>query len=113
MSDLNPQLVEPIRDLVGYLQKQPLCYRHFGIYWWRLKLLIKKYGYTRAVLIHLGESTDEEFLYRFEDLDDGEFLAAALEEQLGNGQLHYLSPWVPVPGDEPRSVFLFDPDAEP
>ena len=45
-------------QIVSLLQKVPLHYRNFGIYWWHIKAELKRLGFTKAVLPILGDYDD-------------------------------------------------------
>lgn len=102
-----------LRNLVQVLQTDPVSYRHWGPWWWRLKRILKAAGYTRAVFQGLGdEFPDEEQLHRWDDLDDRAFLLAALSDQYQNAIARWHSQWQADPDPERPEYFLLDPDVE-
>jgi len=50
--------VPQARNIVALLQKVPLYYRNFGIWWWHVKAELKRHGYRQDQLQHLGPFTD-------------------------------------------------------
>jgi hypothetical protein len=46
------------RNVVALLQKEPLYYRNFGIWWWHIKKALKLQGFTKDQLQHLGTYAD-------------------------------------------------------
>jgi len=46
------------RNVVAILQKQPLYYRNFGVWWWHVKRELKRQGYQADQLHHLGDFED-------------------------------------------------------
>lgn len=45
-------------NVVALLQKVPMYYRNFGIWWWHVKRELKRHGYTLDQLAHLGDFAD-------------------------------------------------------
>lgn len=102
-----------LRNLVQALQTDPVSYRHWGPWWWRLKRILKAAGYTREVFQGLGEEfPDHEMLHRWDDLDDRAFLLAALLDQYQNAIARWHSQWQADPDPERPEYFLLDPDVE-
>lgn len=46
------------RNVVAILQRDPLYYRNFGIWWWHIKRELKRNGVGRDELSNLGEYHD-------------------------------------------------------
>ena len=46
------------RQIVALLQREPLYYRNFGIFWWYIKRELKRLGFTQDNLPHLGDYED-------------------------------------------------------
>jgi len=46
------------RNVVALLQMDPLYYRNFGVYWWHVKAELKRLGYDKDQLFHLGDFKD-------------------------------------------------------
>ena len=46
--------------IIHMLQTDRLKYKRFGIYWWPIKAMLKRAGYTRAQLSMLGDFEDPE-----------------------------------------------------
>jgi hypothetical protein len=47
-----------MRNIVQQLQQDPKRYRCFGVYWWPIKLLLKRHGYGPENLYLLGSYQD-------------------------------------------------------
>jgi len=47
------------RNVVAILQKDPLFYRNFGVWWWHVKGQLKANGFTTDNLSSLGDFTDQ------------------------------------------------------
>jgi len=45
-------------NIIALLQKVPMYYRNFGIWWWHVKRELKRHGFTQDELPHLGPFTD-------------------------------------------------------
>lgn len=54
------------------LRKYPYCYREFGLYWWSIKDLLKRYGYD------FGRNTDKS-LIKYYSFDSDEELVVMAE----------------------------------
>lgn len=90
------------------LQADPKNYRKFGIYWYLVKALLKRY-YTRDNLYLLGDYVDEAVTDRIPEgisLDDA--LLTALEEYQRNHAFQLGENPVDPDGDQ---FVLLDPDA--
>lgn len=92
------------------LQQDPRRYRAFGVYWYLVKAVLKKY-YTRDNLHLLGDHVDQSVVERMPaHADLQEALAAATDEYRQNASFGMGSNWVedPVGGG---TFQLVDPDA--
>jgi hypothetical protein len=49
---------EGATQLVAVLQDDPLYYRNFGPFWWAVKRWLKRLGFTRQNIRHLGDYDD-------------------------------------------------------
>jgi len=47
-----------LRNVLQQIQMQPNRYRWFGIWWWPIKALLKRQGYTTTDLYMLGDYVD-------------------------------------------------------
>lgn len=105
------QTAETLRNIAQIIQADPLYYRHFGVYWWHMKRMLRAAGYNQSVSIAFGdEYPDHEALHKFDDLSDADFLVLALQEQLENAQNRWHSKWqADADGEE---YLLHDPDVE-
>jgi hypothetical protein len=55
-------------NVVAILQKDPKFYRNFGIWWWHVKRELKRNGFTRDQLYHLGDFDDPSVHHYYEGL---------------------------------------------
>ncbi len=96
------------RNVVALLQREPLYYRNFGLYWWHVKRELKRMGYGPEQLYMLGDYFDPlaETVYAglsVEELDNQAFetqYAAAIIAR--NRDTHFsaeLGPYVIRDGD--------------
>jgi hypothetical protein len=46
------------RNVVAVLQRDPLYYRNFGVWWWHIKSELRRNGFDSAQLSGLGSFTD-------------------------------------------------------
>lgn len=74
------------QNIIAMLQREPLAYRHYGVYWWRIKQIIKDIGWGQEVLHILGDYTDREMLERSMRMSEDEFLKAAMAEAAHNAR---------------------------
>lgn len=61
------------RNVVLTLQADPFAYRNFGVWWWHVKSELKRNGFTRDNLQHLGDYCDDGAVEHYYDgmtLDD-------------------------------------------
>lgn len=97
-----------LRNILQMLQTEPARYRHFGVYWWPVKALLKHY-YTTENLYLLGGYEDPDGVARLPDLGLEEMLGAAIEEYRANAMFNPGSARVVDPEGEAYTVY--DEDA--
>lgn len=94
---------------LALLQQDPRRYRCFGVYWYLMKALLKRY-YTRDNLHVLGDYMDPYVIERMPPhVDVNEAIAAAVEEYRQNASFGLLSNEVPDPAG--GTFTLIDTDA--
>lgn len=104
-----PNLQEALRNLVQVLQTDPRSYRAFGAYWWAVKAILKRHGYTRDQFYGLGDFTDPDALRHIEPGPDELVLARALDFYQYFSRFYLNDPHLYYPDDgEPYE--LNDPD---
>ena len=97
------------RNILMVLQKQPRQYRNFGIWWWRVKPLLRA-AFGQAQLYMLGEYVDREGLKLTPDnLSPEDALRAALEEYTMN--VRYLMGSDKVRDRDGQPYTIIDQDA--
>ncbi len=97
-------------NIVILLQKVPMYYRNFGIWWWHVKRELKRLGYTHDQLAHLGPFTDPSVEHYFEGLDTTELDDLAYAHQWAHTYHKYNVNMTHTPDGE---VYLIhDQDAE-
>ncbi len=99
-----------LATILGMLQAEPLRYRHFGVYWWAVKRMLKQHAYGPEQLYFLGSYTDPEAELRLPSTTDAYLLALAIDEQKHRAQSEWDSPDCYFPDGEPYQ--LFDADVE-
>ena len=97
------------QNIVALLQKSPLSYRNFGVYWFELKKRLKAEGFTRRMLHILGEYTDPQLSDRFDGLGEEEFLQAAIEDQQHNARYRPFQRYQTDPETD-EDVAIYDED---
>ena len=50
--------LDQARGVVLVLEQEPFYYRNFGVWWWYVKRELKRLGFTRDNLAHLGTFED-------------------------------------------------------
>lgn len=93
------------------LQQDPRRYKNFGVFWYLVKAVLKKY-YTQDNLHLLGDHVDASVAERMPEFDGlNKALEAAAEEYQKNAAFGMGSNWVedPVGGG---TFQLIDPDAD-
>lgn len=104
-----PNLPEALRNIVQVLQTDPRTYRSFGAYWWAVKAILKRHGYTTDQFYGLGDCTDQEALRHIEPGPDELVLARALDFHQYH-TMFYLNDPVSYFPDSGEPYQLFDPD---
>ncbi|HET8550880.1 MAG TPA: hypothetical protein VFM97_00200 [Gammaproteobacteria bacterium] len=99
---------EAMRNVLAVLQADPRHYRNFGVYWWPVKALLRRF-YTRDNLYMLGMFEDPDVAALVPNLGLQDMLAAAFEEYEQNARLGLASAEVEAPNGE--TVTIYDPDA--
>lgn len=97
-------------SVMQLLAEDPKRYRNFGVYWYFVKALLKRLGYTRDNLYMLGDYQDQAVVSAMPEMPSlGDAIEAASEEYRHN-TLHNLnrSSVVTPDGEE---ITLFDEDA--
>lgn len=75
------EMREALRNVAALLQRDPMAYKRFGIWWWAVKRLLRAAGHTRAERSILGAYEDREQAAMIPLDTPDAVLAAALEEQ--------------------------------
>ena len=101
---------EQAQNVVAILQKVPFYYRNFGVWWWHVKDELKRNGFDRAQLFHLGPFTDPSVKHYYEGMSREELDAAAYEFQYAQTFVKYNSNMVSTPDGE--TYLIHDQDAE-
>ena len=93
------------------LQQDPRRYKNFGVFWYLVKAVLKKY-YTRDNLHLLGDHVDASVVERMPEFANlQEALKAATEEYRQNATFNLGSNWVEDPAGG-GTFQLIDPDAD-
>lgn len=79
------QIESTLRTILALLQERPERYRCFGVYWWPVKALLKRY-YTQDNLYLLGSYEDRDTAARVPRVGLQELIAMALEEYNQNAR---------------------------
>jgi len=98
------------RNVAMMLQKIPFFYRNFGVWWWHVKRELKRNGYTKAEVYHLGDFTDPSVEHFYEGMSTTELDNAAYEYQYEHTFHKYNSNATHTPDGEP--YMIHDQDAE-
>lgn len=97
------------KSTLQLLQENPARYRNFGVYWFLMKELLKRY-YTKDNLYMLGDYRDQSVIDRMPEHDDlQEALAAAIQTYRQNAM--YGAGSTSFTDAEGESFVLFDEDA--
>jgi hypothetical protein len=55
-------------NVVALLQKEPMAYRNFGVWWWHVKSELKRHGFGKDQLHHLGPFDDASVHHYYDGL---------------------------------------------
>ncbi len=102
-------MAKTLNTVLHQLQGDPIRYRLFGIYWWPVKLLLKRAGYGRHQLYLLGDYQDAGTADLVPRMNLQDTMTAALEEFRRNAIFPHAGGMVESPDGE--MVRLFDQDA--
>ncbi len=69
------------RNIVALLQGEPLYYRNFGVWWWWVKAELRRLGYTRDQLYHLGDEDDRSIQHVYQGLSPEQRTVEAMIHQ--------------------------------
>jgi len=97
-------------NVVALLQKEPMAYRNFGLWWWHVKRELKRNGFDRDQLYHLGEFTDPSVESYYEGMATVELDNAAYRYQYAHAFHKYGVNMGHTPDGEP--YLIHDQDAE-
>jgi len=95
---------------VALLQKNPLYYRNFGIWWWHVKDELKRNGFDRDQLYHLGDFDDPSVRHYYEGMSTLDLDNEAYEYQYDHTFAEYNSNMTITPDGE--QYLIQDQDAE-
>jgi len=98
------------RAVVEVLQADPLYYRNFGVWWWRVKDELKRHGFTRENLHHLGKADDPAARRYYHGVSHEELDGLAFEHSEEHTFANYNDPVSYAPDHE--AYRLHDHDAE-
>ena len=98
-----------LRNCMLLLQQKPKNYKLFGIYWWPVKALLKRAGYTTAQAYMLGDYFDPEVAEMVPKAGVIPTLEAAFREYGFNARFPHADNKVENPDGE--LVTIFDSDA--
>lgn len=99
------------RNVVLLLQGEPLYYRNYGVWWWHVKRELKRLGFSRENLAHLGDFEDRACAdHYYEGLSPAELDREAAEYQFSAAMVHRNEPMATAPDGE--VYLLHDQDAE-
>jgi hypothetical protein len=98
------------RNIVTLLQKEPMYYRNFGVWWWHVKRELKRRGYDRDQLHHLGDFTDPSVEHYYDGMTTEGLDNAAYEHQYAHTFHKYNGNMTNTPDGE--TYLIHDQDAE-
>lgn len=101
---------EALRNVAVLLQVQPQNYKLFGVWWWPIKVLLKRAGYTTEQLYMLGTYQDPETASMVPKAGLQATLADAFEEYERNATFPHPDGMVESPDGE--MVQMYDEDAD-
>lgn len=97
------------QSIVQMLQHDPLYFRAFGPFWWPVKAALKRAGFTRDNIPHLGDYVDPQARHFFDGRPTADVLGEALIYQAE--RVHHLhDPNHETPDGDPYT--LRDEDVE-
>jgi len=103
--------LEQARAVVLVLQSVPLYYRNFGVWWWHVKRELKRLGFTRDNLAHLGDFEDGDCVaHYYGGMSPAELTAEAFAYQASAAASNDSGSWATAPDGE--IYHLVDEDAE-
>tara|TARA_R100000458_G_C8239583_1_gene219021 strand:- start:531 stop:848 length:318 start_codon:yes stop_codon:yes gene_type:complete len=98
-------------QIVALLQREPMYYRNFGIFWWFIKRELKRLGFTKDNLPHLGDFEDPRCEQYYRGRSAKELEETALVFQVEHAQHKYNSDHSFIPYD--NEVYIIkDEDVE-
>jgi len=104
---------EQARNIVAILQRDPMYYRNFGIWWWHIKAELKRHGYGTDQLYLLGDYDDESWKDTYQGLSPEQRTKEALEHQAIHLFHKYNNNTSLLPTRSGGGVYvLYDGDAE-
>ena len=105
--DINPQTyAASVRQL---LAEDPKRYRNFGVYWFFIKALLKKF-YTRDEMPMLGDYSDPMVVAAMPQHDNLADALRAAAEEYGRNAVYNLGR-ATVTGEDGEELTIFDQDA--
>lgn len=96
--------------IVGMLQKDHFFYRNFGVWWWHVKSELKRHGFKKNQLYHLGDFFDPSVDEFYEGKSEAELDNEAYEYQRDHTFHKYNSNAAITPDGDP--YLIHDQDAE-
>lgn len=103
--------LEHARAVALALQDRPLVYRNFGVWWWHVKAELKRLGFTRDTLPHLGSFHDPACAeHYYTGLTSADLAAEAFGYQASAAFVHDCGPVATAPDGE--LYLLRDEDVE-
>ncbi len=104
------------RNAVALMQRTPMFYRNFGVWWWHIKAEVKRHGYGVEQLYLLGDYDDTkttDVMAAYADKSSGQRTKEALEHQALAVLHKYNNNTSTLPSDAGGGVYvLYDGDAE-
>ena len=98
------------RNTVALLQREPFYYRNFGIWWWYIKSELKRHGFDKAQLQHLGPYMDASVAEYYAGKTRAEMDFEAFDYQYERTFANYNDPNCMTPDGDP--YLIHDQDAE-
>lgn len=104
-----PDLRRALESVLQILQVDPRQYRHFGPYWWAVKAMLKRHGYTREHFYGLGDATEPDAMSHIDPGSDELVLAKAFDFYRYHAVFFHGDPVTYYP-DTGEPYTLVDPD---